>query len=124
MRVAAYRAMGPNFTFELAIRKDHTLITHGPYSVVRHPSYTAAMITLLGMVLAFVGPGGVFESLGLWNATGVRSWAVALVLASFYICGIGIRRMKMEDRALREEFKGKWVAWSNDVPYKLVPYVY
>ena len=34
------RALGRLFRFELAILPGHKLIKHGPYSVVRHPSYT------------------------------------------------------------------------------------
>ena len=37
IRLASYRALGNLFTFELSIRKDHKLITSGPYSMVRYP---------------------------------------------------------------------------------------
>lgn len=124
MRIAAYRTMGVNYTFELSIKKDHTLITHGPYSVVRHPGYTAALIFCIGVMMAFIGPGGVFESLDLWRFTLVRFWGLALVLASLYLSGMAVERIPMEDRAMREEFKEKWVAWANEVPYRLVPYIY
>ncbi|CCM02159.1 uncharacterized protein FIBRA_04237 [Fibroporia radiculosa] len=37
-RVACYRALGRNFTFQLAILKDHSLVTCGPdYNVQREP---------------------------------------------------------------------------------------
>lgn len=36
IRLASYRALGKLFTFELSIRKDHKLITSGPYSMVRY----------------------------------------------------------------------------------------
>ncbi|KAF9238462.1 hypothetical protein BU15DRAFT_62440 [Melanogaster broomeanus] len=37
LRIHCYRVLGRMFTFELSIRKDHKLVTSGPYSVVRHP---------------------------------------------------------------------------------------
>jgi protein-S-isoprenylcysteine O-methyltransferase Ste14 len=30
----------------------HTLVTHGPYSRIRHPSYLSYMLTMLGLFLA------------------------------------------------------------------------
>ncbi|KAJ8509106.1 hypothetical protein ONZ45_g8690 [Pleurotus djamor] len=38
-----FAVLGRHFTFDLAIRKNHKLITSGPYSIVRHPSYTCAL---------------------------------------------------------------------------------
>ncbi|OAX34700.1 ICMT-domain-containing protein, partial [Rhizopogon vinicolor AM-OR11-026] len=40
VRSHCYRTLGRLFTFELSIRQDHKLVTSGPYSIVRHPSYT------------------------------------------------------------------------------------
>ncbi|PSR94548.1 hypothetical protein PHLCEN_2v4416 [Hermanssonia centrifuga] len=34
IRSAAYRHLGRYFTFELSIKKDHKLITDGPYSII------------------------------------------------------------------------------------------
>ena len=39
------------FTFEMSIRKDHMLITSGPYGVVRHPGYTGFLLVVIGMLL-------------------------------------------------------------------------
>jgi protein-S-isoprenylcysteine O-methyltransferase Ste14 len=57
-RLLAYRALGKHFTFEMSIKKDHGLITSGPYSVVRHPSYTALALNCLGMFFVFISPVG------------------------------------------------------------------
>ena len=50
--------------------------------------------------------------------------SATLALTVVYICYGMMIRTPMEDRALREEFKEKWVAWSDEVPNKLVPYIY
>jgi len=39
------------FTFEMSIRKEHILVTSGPYGVVRHPGYTGALLAIGGMLL-------------------------------------------------------------------------
>ncbi|KAF9449179.1 hypothetical protein P691DRAFT_812871, partial [Macrolepiota fuliginosa MF-IS2] len=51
IRYNCYKALGSMFTFEMSIRKDHALVTSGPYSIVRHPGYTGVLITLTGMLL-------------------------------------------------------------------------
>ncbi|CAF1468497.1 unnamed protein product [Rotaria magnacalcarata] len=50
-RIWCYKTLGVFFTFELAIRSSHKLIKTGPYSYVRHPSYTFACILTIGLWL-------------------------------------------------------------------------
>lgn len=64
IRVVSYRYLGPYFTFQLSIKKDHRLITDGPYAIVRHPSYTGSCIHLVGMALSLLGPGSIYAELG------------------------------------------------------------
>jgi len=42
-------ALGDNFETRLHIRQEHTLVTHGPYRLVRHPMY--AMFYLLALTI-------------------------------------------------------------------------
>lgn len=42
-------ALGDNFETRLHIRDEHTLVTHGPYRLVRHPMY--AMFYLLALAI-------------------------------------------------------------------------
>lgn len=44
--------LGKFFTFDVAIQGGQTLIEKGPYRYIRHPSYTGALLTLLGFGLA------------------------------------------------------------------------
>jgi protein-S-isoprenylcysteine O-methyltransferase Ste14 len=57
IRLACYRTLGNLFTFELSIRKNHKLITSGPYAVVRHPSYTGLIMAVLGYSLCQLSSG-------------------------------------------------------------------
>jgi protein-S-isoprenylcysteine O-methyltransferase Ste14 len=69
----ADRSLGRNLSAVVQIKEGHTLITTGPYSRVRHPIYTAAIIFCVGMFVVsgnwivgacFMGP---FVGLCLWR---------------------------------------------------------
>lgn len=43
--------LGRNLTDTVATRKEHTLVTGGPYRYVRHPFYVALLIVVVGLSL-------------------------------------------------------------------------
>jgi protein-S-isoprenylcysteine O-methyltransferase Ste14 len=44
--------LGKYFTFDVAIQSGQTLVEARPYRYIRHPSYSGALLTLLGFALA------------------------------------------------------------------------
>ncbi|KAF9022890.1 hypothetical protein BDZ89DRAFT_187014 [Hymenopellis radicata] len=71
LRLLCYREMGKMFTFELAQRQDHKLITTGPYSIVRHPSYTGSVLAFAGSAVCLLGRNSwMWESGALGTAGG------------------------------------------------------
>ena len=48
----AMSLLGRFFTFDVAVHTGQTVIESGPYRYIRHPSYSGAIITLLGLGLA------------------------------------------------------------------------
>lgn len=46
-----FRSIGTNITDTVVTRKNHVLITHGPYRWVRHPFYGSVALFLLGIAL-------------------------------------------------------------------------
>jgi protein-S-isoprenylcysteine O-methyltransferase Ste14 len=46
--VWTFRTLGPNLTDTVVTRKEHTLVTTGPYRYVRHPFYLAFAIAVIG----------------------------------------------------------------------------
>ncbi|KAJ7171446.1 hypothetical protein C8R46DRAFT_1088409 [Mycena filopes] len=123
LRVYCYRTLHTFFTFELSLQREHRLITTGPYAIVRHPSYTGALLAGLGVAASTLAPGAwALECTG-GLLTGRRVaviWAVGLVGAC-----VGIRtRMGKEDRMLKERFGREWEAWAARVPCWILPGVY
>jgi protein-S-isoprenylcysteine O-methyltransferase Ste14 len=47
--------LGGNWSSNVTLKEDHTLIRSGPYRIVRHPIYTGLLAALLGTALA-LGP--------------------------------------------------------------------
>ncbi|KAK7026039.1 hypothetical protein VNI00_015766 [Paramarasmius palmivorus] len=133
-RVACYRALGREFTYECVpvgqradnpeIRKNPKLVTHGPYSIVRHPSYVACCMSVIGSALVHLTKGSwIIESgfsntlmgkilLGSWIGT----FGVTLIIL--------ILRVGPEDEVVRTQFGEQWKEWSKTVKYKLIPWVY
>ena len=59
-----FRSLGTNLTDTVVTRKDHTLVTSGPYRFVRHPFYVASTLAIAANALAtanwFIGLTGGF----------------------------------------------------------------
>jgi protein-S-isoprenylcysteine O-methyltransferase Ste14 len=60
--------LGKYFTFDVAVHGGQTLIEAGPYRYIRHPSYTGALLSLLGFGLA----------LGNWTGLGAALSCMAI----------------------------------------------
>lgn len=48
-----FSSIGKNISETVLIKDDHELVTHGPYTWVRHPLYGAALVLLLSISLVF-----------------------------------------------------------------------
>jgi len=45
--LSTFHTLGPNLTDTVVIRKEHTLVTNGPYRWVRHPFYLSGLLAVL-----------------------------------------------------------------------------
>lgn len=96
--------LGRFFTVNVAIAKDHQLIDSGPYRLVRHPSYTGAL-------LAFVGLG-----------ISMQNWLSLLLLALGPTIAF-IHRIKVEEAALAAAFGERYLGYMLRTQ-RLIPGVY
>ena len=60
--------LGKYFTFDVAIQSGQTLIETGPYRHIRHPSYSGALLTLIGFGLALGNWAGLAAALSVWGS--------------------------------------------------------
>lgn len=104
LRLGALLTLGETFTQHVALHEDHQVVDRGPYRWVRHPAYTGAIGTYVGIGLA----------LGNW---------VSLVLTTASaLAGYGYR-VRVEEGFLRRELEG-YESYIEETPYRLVPFVW
>ncbi len=92
------------FSVTVSVRSDHRIITAGPYSRIRHPSYTGALVSFIGMGLAF------------------SNWLSVLLLV-VPIAGALYYRITVEETALLEAFGADYQAYCRRT-FRLIPGIY
>ncbi|KAI0270519.1 hypothetical protein BC834DRAFT_841379 [Gloeopeniophorella convolvens] len=117
---AVLSGIGRLFTFNLSILENHKLVTTGPYSIVRHPSYTGGALVSWGLTLAAWCPGTWWVEARVIDT--VVGKAVAVIWVVFLIQGMTIyARAATEDAVLRKEFGKEWEGYASKVPYRYIP---
>ena len=101
MLQAAISALGKQWSLTARVLEEHTLVTSGPYGLVRHPIYTAMFGMLLG--------SGIL----------VSRWESVVVGAAFFLWGTVIR-VRIEERLLRAVFGTAYENYARKVP-ALIP---
>lgn len=123
-RYLCYRELGRQYTFQVAIIKDHKLITTGPYSVVRHPSYTAAFVKYISNFLWHATPGAWLVESRFYEMKVSWLFLGPSLLMFCIFMKILMTRPQKEDELLKKEFGKKWEQWVEAVPYRHIPGVY
>jgi len=52
VQIWSTKVLGDNFSQDIAIKKDHHLVTNGPFRIVRHPQYLSQLLMDLGAAAA------------------------------------------------------------------------
>ncbi len=92
IRQWAIAVLGRFFSLTVRVAEDHKVVEKGPYQFVRHPSYTGALVTFVGLGLA------------------VQSWAalLCLLLMSGLVYGY---RIWVEERTLGAELGSDYLSY-------------
>ncbi len=101
--IAARVHLGRNWSGTVTVKQDHTLISGGPYSVVRHPIYSGFLLAALGTAI--------------YNGQ-VRS-LVAIALAA----GVTLQKIYLEEKFMTEQFGAQYLEYTREVK-RLIPRVW
>ncbi len=100
--VWARLSLGRNWSGYVTLKAGHRLVRSGPYALVRHPIYTGLLFALLGTTIA----------VDEWRAV------LGLILATASL----VRKLRLEERWLTEEFGSEYAAYKDEVK-ALVPWL-
>jgi protein-S-isoprenylcysteine O-methyltransferase len=87
LRTWAVVLLGPWFTWNVTVQPGQQLVSRGPYRLIRHPSYTGALLTFVACCVL------------------LRSWAIA-VIAAFALTLAFLRRIRYEEALLVKTLGG------------------
>lgn len=124
IRLSCFRALGRMFTFELTVRKDHKLITTGPYAYVRHPSYLGGNMASIGVVLCHLTAGSWLLESGVLDNGITKGVVGGWLLVAAFLSSLTSPRTKQEDNTLHAEFGKSWEEWAKKVRFKMIPGIY
>lgn len=102
LRWYSIRVLGTSFTCEVATRPGQEVVEAGPYRLVRHPSYTGGLITVLGVLLC---------------CCNLVSLAALIVAVAGYP-----NRISIEERALASDLGDPYRAYMQRTK-RLIPFV-
>ncbi len=95
--------LGRYWSARIVLAEDHQLIETGPYRLVRNPIYLGGLVAVFGTAVVEGEVRGVL--------------AIVLVLIAF------LRKIKLEERWLRERFGPKYMEYQRKVK-ALIPFMY
>jgi protein-S-isoprenylcysteine O-methyltransferase Ste14 len=87
-----FRSLGMNITDTVVTRKDHALVTHGPYRWIRHPLYTFGALLFLSLSLV------------------TQIWLIPLL--AIPTMAILVQRTSIEENTLQERFGDEYTQYS------------
>ncbi|KAG0055509.1 hypothetical protein BGZ83_008385 [Gryganskiella cystojenkinii] len=137
------------FTYQLTIRSGHKLVQTGPYTYLRHPSYTGAMLTsfashailfrqglwdvlmALGsrfgqeyLVPIFPSLPTLTSSLPLWHTmTGPSGGTLFVLFSAMSALWMLAKRVQNEEQMLKEHFGKDWDEYASK-RWRFIPFLY
>jgi len=122
-RMRCYQALGSLFTFGLCVKPEHQLVTSGPYSFVRHPSYLGLLCITAGMTFVGMTRGSwIIECVVGPDKTGAMFAAYCACISWWaYTAAALYVRAVAEDEQMKNTFGEEWERYAMKVRYWFVP---
>ena len=102
IQVWSFKTLGDNYSQDIMIKKNHELITKGPFKLIRHPQYLCQILLDIGATAA----------------------TLSYIVGGFALIEIPIYLMRasMEDKLLAKHFTGKFSAYKKKSGF-IIPFI-
>jgi len=104
LRLKIVASLGKFFTVNVTILQDHRLKKDGFYKYVRHPSYSAALLSFVGYGLS------------------MNNW-ISLLLVTGAASTAFLMRIRIEEKTLIDHFGAEYIEYKKRTK-RLIPFVY
>lgn len=104
VRWYAITTLGRHFSIQVVTSADQSIIQHGPYTLVRHPSYTGLLLIMLGLGLM------------------MTNWASLLAIFLCWLIAL-LYRISVEEQALLIASKQAYADYMRCTK-RLIPFIY
>jgi protein-S-isoprenylcysteine O-methyltransferase Ste14 len=96
--------LGVFFSVDVGTQKGQSVVKNGPYKLVRHPSYTGLLLTLMGIGLA------------------LQSWGAVIIMILGFSLTFGYR-IHIEEKLLILKLDGEYIRYMAETK-RLIPYIF
>ncbi len=104
LRLIAVASLGRFFTVDVTIKQGHKLKKDGVYKYVRHPSYSASLLSFIGFGIS------------------LNNW-LSLLITIVAILTVFIFRIKIEEKILIEQFGAEYLEYKKTTS-GIIPFIY
>ncbi|CAM3941628.1 methyltransferase family protein [Alkalicoccus chagannorensis] len=104
LRYAGSAALGRQFTRDVNVSSSDTIVSSGPFRLLRHPLYTGLLLITFGFALYMTS-------------------LLGLAAAVFGVLPALLRRIELEERMLTQAFGEDYQTWMKK-RYRLIPFLY
>ncbi len=104
IRQWSIKELGSYFSVNVGFQKGQKVVENGPYKLVRHPSYTGLILTLIGIGLA------------------LQSWAAVIIMILGFSLTFGYR-IHIEEKLLISKLNGDYIQYMHKTK-RLIPYIF
>ena len=104
LRFWSMQVLGEYYTRTLRVTDSQTIVSQGPYRVIRHPGYLGTIFVWIGFALA------------------VGNWIATIILA-FLLFGVYGYRIRSEESMLMDRFGNGYQEYRKQT-WRLIPFIY
>ncbi|KAG1733696.1 hypothetical protein EDB19DRAFT_1207430 [Suillus lakei] len=112
LRLYCILTLGKLWSFQLSVRKEHSLVTNGPYSVVRHPSYTGFVLQYVGIIVMYGSRGSWMLQSGILQVPFMKAIAASGFILLTGCTWLVTSRPPVEDKMMQRALGEEWENWA------------